>query len=201
MLTGYRGDQLFVLRRVLKLNVKREGVPMKDGRLEQHQGRYGQLIAHKGVEVTPNAGFHRGERGQRLFAVTIDHVERNLGVEDTFRQLLEREQVNRLLMQLVHSAAPVLRRRLQYRDSGARYLADLLRAQHQQRQNDGRGVCDHDRRVGKIDPRSYSQLAFDPGCAQKYARLTFQRVGKVDDVAAGALRYLPGVAGEVFVSG
>ena len=62
VLAGDGCNQLFILRGAVQLNVKREGMAVEDGRLQQHQRRHVQLALHDAAEMALNALFHGGQR-------------------------------------------------------------------------------------------------------------------------------------------
>ena len=68
--------------------------------------------------------------GEAISAVSRHHVERHLGIENVFGQLLERKQVHGLLVKFVHALLAMFRRRLEIRSrSRARWIAALRSSQ------------------------------------------------------------------------
>ncbi len=201
VLAGNGSHHLGGLRGRVQFNVKRKRVSVEDGCLQQHQRRYAQLVLHNAAEMPHNAALHRCQRRYRLVAVAVQQIEGNLRIEDSLRQLLEGQQVHRLLVQLVHAAPAMLGSRLEQRGNGAHDVADFLRAQQQQGQYDGRRMGGDDRRFGEVDLVCRPQFVLHPGRAQQRVRTIFQSVRQVDDVAARPARHLPAVAREAFIGG
>src|SRR5271157_1418059 len=199
MLAGKRRRQFLNLRGLLQLNVQRERMPVEDGRLQQHQRRYGQPSVHDALEVALNTALHGSKRTQRVLAVAIQKVERHLRIKYALGELLEGKQVHGLLMQLVHAALSVFRSRFECCRYGTRNVADLLGAKHEEGQHHRGGMGDGDWVRREIHFRSDAQLMFNPWGPQYHALLILKRIGEINDVAPGVARHLPRIAGEVFI--
>src|SRR5579872_2242281 len=81
---------------------------MEDWSLQQEQGRLDGLSSDNLAEMAENTGLHRIKCRLCFRAVTRDHVERDLRVENIFWQRLKREQIHGLLVQFVHASLAVL---------------------------------------------------------------------------------------------
>ena len=72
---------------------------------------------------------------KRIGAIAVKHVERHLGIKHVLGQLLERQQIDGLLVQFVHAALAAFGGGLQNGDHGILQFCHFLCPQQQQRQH------------------------------------------------------------------
>ena len=136
---------------------------------------------------------HSSERFGSL-PVARHHVERHLDVEHILRQVLKGEQVDRLLVQFVHSLLAVLGCRLKHGGDHALDLGGLFGAQSEQRENRGRGMGDDHRARLQLRGHRLARLALDPGRSDRSSGFVFEREREIDDGVAKVARGFPVVA-------
>src|SRR5207244_8107028 len=114
--------------RLFHLHVKRKGMSMENRRLDQLNRWLQRVLAGDSLVVLQQSLPDRlqGRRGVR--SVSLREVERHLGIENVLGQLLERQKVDGLFVQLVHALLPVFRSGLHYGTDNSATLAGFLRS-------------------------------------------------------------------------
>ncbi len=110
---------------------------MEYRRLEYLKRRLGCAAGNAPV-VLPDSLRHRFQCQLRSLSVARHHIEGYLDIEDVLRQLLEGQQIDRLLMEFIHPLLAVLRRRFKHGRDHALYFGSLLAPQSEQREDRSR---------------------------------------------------------------
>ena len=100
------------------------------------------MLANNLLEVLHDALLGSFERFGRRWSKALQNVERYLGVVDVFRQTLEGQQIDRLLMEFVEPLTSTLGCGLEYIGDYAASVAGLLHAQQKQAKHHGYGLAE-----------------------------------------------------------
>ncbi len=125
----------------------RDAVTMEHRRLNKSQGGHGSASIfvqrrQQAGQMPVNLQFDLFQRKRRVGAILRQHVEADLRVEYGFRQGLEGEQRDGLLLQLVDSGLAALAYGLEDLDHRPPDRAGFLEMREQQRDRDGGRMCD-----------------------------------------------------------
>ena len=189
------------LDRLFHFDMQGQCVSVKDGGLQQQQREQGRVLAGDPLIMLEHTVFYSIQRRDRLLAIARHHVEGHLGIEHFFRQLLEGEQVDSLLMELVHALLPMLRRRLEDRGHNPFHCPGFLQPQQQKRQHYRSRMGHHCRPGLQFRSEQLAQLTLDPRRLHLGIGFILQSVGEIDDGAARGVGFFPVLPGAFLVGG
>src|SRR2546423_1183653 len=149
-------------------------------------------LSRNALIVFDDATFDRVQGRDRLFPQSAYQIEPNPRIKNFLRKLLKREQIDRLLLQLIDSLAPSLGNRLKHGGRDYVKLPGLLSTQNQKGKDHGRGVRDDDQWTGlQLQLQILSKLALDPGGPYACCLLVLEGEREIQNGAAAVSSLCP----------